>query len=47
MGVASVMRGDKGGQAMLAVLLVVAVVVPILNLVVPESSPWQDRKSVV
>ncbi len=40
MGVVRVMKGDRGGQAMLAVLLVVAVVVPILNLVVPESSPW-------
>jgi len=34
------MRGDTGGQVMLAVLAVVAVVAPILNLAVPEGSPW-------
>jgi urea transport system permease protein len=34
------MRGDRGGQVMLAVLAVVAVVAPILNLAVPEGSPW-------
>jgi len=34
------MRGDRGGQVMLAVLAVVAVVAPILNLAVPEASPW-------
>jgi len=33
------MRGDRGGQVMLGVLAVVAVVVPILNLAVPEGSP--------
>jgi urea transport system permease protein len=31
--------GDRGGQVLLAVLAVVGVVVPILNLAVPESSP--------
>jgi urea transport system permease protein len=40
MGLLTSMRGDTGGQIMLAVLAVVAVVVPILNLAVPESSPW-------
>jgi len=40
MGLLKVLRGDTGGQVMLAVLLVVAVVVPVLNLAVPESSPW-------
>ncbi len=34
------MRSDTGGQVMLAVLLVVTIVVPILSLAVPESSPW-------
>ncbi len=40
MGLANTLRGDTGGQVMMAVLLVVAVVVPVLNLAVPESSPW-------
>ncbi|TPW16432.1 MAG: hypothetical protein FD130_1033, partial [Halothiobacillaceae bacterium] len=30
---------DKGGAVFLALLLVVMVAVPLLNLVVPESSP--------
>jgi urea transport system permease protein len=34
------LKGDTGGQIMLAVLAIAAVVVPILNLVVPEGSPW-------
>jgi urea transport system permease protein len=34
------MRGDTGGQIMLAVLLLVTVGIPVLNLMVPESSPW-------
>jgi urea transport system permease protein len=33
------MRGDTGGLVMLAVLAAVAVVVPVLNLVVPDGSP--------
>jgi len=33
-------RGDRGGQVMLSVLLAVAIAVPILNLAVPEASPW-------
>ena len=35
-----IMRNDRGGQIMLAILAVVTLVVPILNLAVPESSPW-------
>jgi urea transport system permease protein len=34
------LRGDTGGQVMLAVLAVVAVAVPLLNLAVPEGSAW-------
>jgi len=34
------LRGDTGGQAMLVVLALAAVVVPILNLAVPEGTPW-------
>ena len=33
------LENDRGGQIMLAVLGVIAVVVPVLNLAVPESSP--------
>ncbi len=40
MGLTRALQGDTGGKVMLAVLLVVAVVVPVLNLAVPESSPW-------
>ena len=40
MGILRSLRGDIGGQVMLAVLLVVAAAVPLLNLAVPESSPW-------
>jgi len=40
MGVLRVLQGDRGGQWMLAVLVVVAVLVPVLNLAVPEASPW-------
>ena len=40
MGLVRALRGDTGGQVMLAVLLMVAVVVPVLNLAVPGSSPW-------
>ncbi len=40
MGPLTPLRGDSGGQAMLGVLLLVAIVVPVLNLVVPEGSPW-------
>jgi urea transport system permease protein len=32
------LRGDRGGQTLLAVLVFLAVVVPLLNLVVPDSS---------
>jgi urea transport system permease protein len=38
-GLAEALRGDTGGQVMLALLLAVAVAVPVLNLAVPESSP--------
>ena len=34
------LKGDTGGQLMLAVLAMVAVAVPIMNLALPESSPW-------
>ena len=40
MGVSRVLQGDRGGQVMLALLALVAAIVPILNLVVPEASPW-------
>ncbi len=40
MGLVKALRGDSGGQAMMAVLLLIAVVVPVLNLMVPASSPW-------
>jgi urea transport system permease protein len=40
MGLLRAMKGDTGGQVMLAVLAVVTVVVPVLNLVVPEGHPW-------
>ncbi len=34
------MKGDTGGQIMLAVLAIVTVLVPVLNLAVPEGSAW-------
>jgi urea transport system permease protein len=34
-----ILRGDRGGQVMLALLLLTAVVVPVLNLAVPEGNP--------
>jgi len=40
MGLIRSIRGDTGGQVMLAVLAIIAVAVPILNMVVPEASPW-------
>jgi urea transport system permease protein len=40
MGIIKALRGDTGGQVMLAVLLVVGVLVPILSLAVPAASPW-------
>jgi urea transport system permease protein len=40
MGLIRALRGDTGGQIMLAVLLLVAVLVPVLNLLLPEASPW-------
>ncbi len=40
MGLFRALKGDTGGQLMLAVLAMVAVAVPIMNLAVPESSPW-------
>ena len=40
MGLFRALKGDTGGQLMLAVLATVAVAVPIMNLAVPESSPW-------
>lgn len=35
----ALLKGDTGGQVMLGLLLAVAVVVPVLNLAVPEGSP--------
>ena len=40
MGIVKALKGDTGGQVMLAVLLVVTLVVPVLNLAVPETSFW-------
>jgi len=40
MGLIRALRGDTGGQLMLGLLLLVAVLVPVLNLLVPETSPW-------
>ena len=40
MGIAKSLRGDTGGQIMLAVLFLVVVAVPVLNLMVPEANPW-------
>jgi urea transport system permease protein len=40
MGLIRALKGDTGGQVMLLVLTIVAVAVPLMNLVVPESSPW-------
>ena len=34
------LKGDTGGQVMLGVLTLITIAVPILNLVVPETSPW-------
>ena len=39
MGTLTAMRGDRGGQVMLGVLAVVALVVPVLNLAVPDGHP--------
>lgn len=39
MGPLALLKGDTGGQVMLGLLLAVAVVVPVLNLAVPEGSP--------
>ncbi|HHM04333.1 MAG TPA: urea ABC transporter permease subunit UrtC [Gammaproteobacteria bacterium] len=36
----SLLAGDRGGQVFLGLLLVVAVTVPLFNLVAPENSPW-------
>ena len=40
MGVLRALKGDAGGQVMLVILALVAIVVPVQNLVVPEASPW-------
>lgn len=34
------LKGDRGGQVLLLVLALVAIIVPVLNLVAPPSSPW-------
>ena len=40
MGVFRVLRDDRGGQLLLLFLTAVAIVIPLLNLLVPESSPF-------
>jgi urea transport system permease protein len=35
----NILKNDRGGQIMMGVLLVIAILVPILNLMVPESHP--------
>jgi urea transport system permease protein len=40
MGLLRALKGDSGGQAMLVILGIIAVVVPVMNLLVPASSPW-------
>ena len=35
----SFLNNDKGGRWLLGILLLVSVIVPIANLIVPESSP--------
>ena len=40
MGVFRVMKDDRGGQLLLLFLTVVAIVIPLLNLLVPEGSPF-------
>ncbi|WP_295393113.1 urea ABC transporter permease subunit UrtC [uncultured Thiodictyon sp.] len=40
MRIVKALRGDTGGQVMLAVLLAVGILVPILSLAVPAASPW-------
>ncbi|AUB80889.1 urea ABC transporter permease subunit UrtC [Candidatus Thiodictyon syntrophicum] len=40
MRIARALTGDTGGQLMLTVLLVVTVLVPVLNLAVPQTSAW-------
>jgi len=39
MGLMQPLKGDTGGQIMLAVLALIAILVPILNLLVPEGNP--------
>ncbi|MBK5939039.1 urea ABC transporter permease subunit UrtC [Halochromatium roseum] len=39
MGLLQPLKGDTGGQIMLAVLALIAILVPILNLLVPEGNP--------
>jgi urea transport system permease protein len=40
MAITDLLRGDRGGQVLLALLAVVTVLAPLLNLLVPESSPF-------
>jgi urea transport system permease protein len=39
MGVLNIVKNDRGGQIMLGVLLVITILVPLLNLLVPETNP--------
>jgi urea transport system permease protein len=38
--IARLLRGDRGGQVLMAVLLATLVAVPVLNLALPEGHPW-------
>jgi urea transport system permease protein len=40
MAITNLLRGDRGGQILLALLAVIAVLAPLLNLLVPASSPF-------
>jgi urea transport system permease protein len=40
MGLIRALKGDVGGQIMLSLLAVAAIAVPVMNLLVPESSAW-------
>ena len=36
----SLLRGDRGGQIVLSVLMVATIVLPLLNMTLPESHAW-------
>ena len=39
MAITRLLQGDRGGMVLLILLLIVSVVVPLLNLAVPEGNP--------